>query len=50
MTYLKNNLENFEIKLENTKIENAEKFEKIESFYNQNYKNFIDSFFKTDVL
>jgi hypothetical protein len=43
-------LENLEIKLKNAKIENAEKYEKIEKKYNQNYKEFVDSFFKTDVL
>ena len=43
-------LENIEIKLQNAKVENFEKFEKIEKNYNKNYKKFIDSFFKTDVL
>jgi len=43
-------LENLEIKLQNAKIENVEKFEKIEISYNKNYKKFVDWFFKTDLL
>jgi len=35
-------LENLEIKLQNAKIENVEKFEKIEISYNKNYKKFVD--------
>jgi hypothetical protein len=43
-------LENLEIKLENARNQNFEKFEKIENSYQKNYKKFIDNFFKTDVL
>ena len=43
-------LENLEIKLQNAKQENAEVFEQVESDYKQNYKDFVDGFFKTDVL
>jgi hypothetical protein len=43
-------LENLEIKLQNARVENAEKFKNIEKNYDKNYKKFIDSFFKTDVL
>jgi len=46
----KNNLENLEIKLKNAREENFEAFEKYEKLYNNNYKDFLDWFFKSDIL
>lgn len=43
-------LENLEIKLKNAREENAEVFEQVEKNYSTDYKDFVDSFFKTDVL
>ena len=43
-------LENLEVKLQNARVENAEKFDRVEKNYQKNYKEFIDSFLKTDVL
>ena len=46
----KNILENLEIKLKNARVENQEKFEKFEKIYNKDYKEFLDWFFKSDIL
>jgi len=48
--YKNTGVENLEIKLQNARIENFEKFEKIEKSYNKNYKKFINNFFKTNLL
>jgi hypothetical protein len=41
----KNILENLELKLEKTKEENKEKFEKIEKDFKQNYSDFLENIF-----
>lgn len=46
----KNNLENLEIKLKNAREENFEAFEKSEKLYKETYKDFLDWFFKSDIL
>ncbi len=48
--YKQNQLENLEIKLKNAKQENSEVFEQVEKDYNEKYRGFVESFFKTDVL
>jgi hypothetical protein len=45
---MKNNLENLELKLVQTKIENAEKLDKIESEFKQKYSEFFDIVLKND--
>ncbi|MDQ7008806.1 MAG: hypothetical protein Q9M94_00765, partial [Candidatus Gracilibacteria bacterium] len=46
----KNSLENLEIKLINARVENEKAFEKFEKLYKDNYKDFLEGFFKTDIL
>lgn len=46
----KNSLENFEAKIANARIENEKAFEKFEKLYNDNYKEFLEWFFKNDIL
>lgn len=45
-----NQLESLELKLKNAREENREVFEQVEKDYNENYRDFVESFFKTDVL
>jgi hypothetical protein len=47
---MKNILENLEIKLLQTKRENAEKLDKIEADFKEKFSNFFDLAFKNDNL
>jgi len=47
---MKNTLENLELKLAQTKIENSEKLDFIEAEYKKKYSGFFDVLFKNDNL
>jgi hypothetical protein len=47
---MKNNLENLELKLIQTKIENSEKLDNIESKFNNKFGDFLDELFKNNIL
>jgi len=47
---MKNILENLELRLAQTKLENSEKFDVIETEYKEEYSDFFDKLFKNDNL
>jgi len=47
---MKNNLENLELKLAQTRLENSDKLDKIETEFKKEFSSFFDTIFKNDNL